>query len=29
MHPELMRAFLYVGGPSRPLTDAIKDFLGD
>lgn len=28
IHPEVMRAFLYVGGPSRPLTDAIKDFLG-
>jgi plastocyanin len=28
MHPELMRAFLYVGAASRPPTDAIKDFLG-
>jgi len=28
VHPEVMRAFLYVGGESRPLTDALKDFLG-
>jgi plastocyanin len=27
VHP-IMRAFLSVGGPSRPLTDAVKDFLG-
>jgi plastocyanin len=27
VHP-LMRAFLSVGGPPRPITDAVKDFLG-
>jgi plastocyanin len=28
VHPDIMRAYLSVGAPSRPITDAITDFLG-